>query len=135
MTDTIIFIGNITSPSILLNELQRTIVIVQVHRQNTWWEYSSVEAAQAILSANGFQLYMYLERQNTRAPWSLWPRKVSDATSLSESTLPKAVQELKKKGYLTPGKIEWDGKLYETNFFHFWERPERCHIDYGDTAA
>lgn len=135
MGKTIISVEKVSDPAMLLNALQRSVTIVQVHRKNTWWDYSAVELAQAKLSSVGFQLYMYLEPKNIHAPWSLWPRKVAEATQLDEFTLHGAVLELTKRGYLTPGKIELDGQMYETNVFHFWERPEMCDIDYDDDVA
>ena len=53
---------------------------MQVHRRNNFWDYKAVEAAQAELSLTAFQLYMYLERQNTNAPWCVWPSKLAKET-------------------------------------------------------
>ena len=135
MSNVIISVENATHPAILLNALQRNVVTAQVHRQNNWWDYEAVGLAQAELTMPGFQLYMYLERQNTRAPWSVWPKKTAEVTQLNEFNLPGAVLELKKRGYLTTGKIELDGQMYEKNVFHFWERSELCDIDYSEDAA
>ena len=135
MTNMTIIVEKVTRPEVFANALQKEINTVQVHRRNNFWDYKAVEAAQAELSLTAFQLYMYLERQNTNTPWCVWPSKLAKETQLNEFNLPGAVLELKKKGYLTPGKIDWDGQQYETNVFHFWERPELCDIDYGDDAA
>lgn len=135
MSNIVISVKNASNPAVLLNALQRTIVTAQVHRRNNWWDYEAVGLAQAELTMPGFQLYMYLERQNTRAPWSVWPKKTSEVTQLNEFNLPGALLELKKRGYLTSGKIEMDGEMYETSVYHFWEHPELCDIDYSDAAA
>ena len=135
MKNMTIIVEKVTRPEVLANALQKEINTVQVHRCNNFWDYKAVGVAQAELSLTAFQLYMYLERQNTNTPWCVWPSKLAKETQLNEFHLLGAVMELKKRGYLTPGKIEWEGQQYETNVFHFWECPELCDIDYNDDAA
>ena len=135
MTNLLISTENVSKPDFLLRALQSSTVTVQVHRKNTCWDYLALAAAHAKLSPTGFQLYMYLERQSTQAPWCVWPKKVLEETALTEFSMPGAVMELQKRGYLTPGKIEPDGSTYEVNVFHFWEHPELCNINYKATAA
>ena len=130
-----ISVEKVSRPEILLNALKSRMVVAQIHRAKSGWDYKAVQSAMANLSAMTFQLYVYLEGGAMGVPWSVWPSKVEKATQLDEFTLQLAVMELKKKGYLTPGKIEMDGELYTENVYHFWERPELCDIEYDDDAA
>ena len=135
MNNVIISAENVTRPEVLSNALQRTEVVVEIHRAKSGWDYKAVQSAMAYLTVTAFQLYVYLEGGIPGVPWTVWPSKVEKATQLNEYTLLGAVLELKKKGFLTPGKIEWDGQMYETNVFHFWESPELCYIEYDEDAA
>jgi hypothetical protein len=135
MKNIVISLENVTKPDMLQNALQRGVVTAQVHRKNTHWDYQAIGTAQAKLSLTGFQLYHYLERQLPQVPWCIWPTTVQRDTALTEFTLPSAVLELQKLGYLTPGKIEMNGNTYEENVFHFWETPSLCDIDYSNDAA
>ena len=125
---------NVTRPEVVINALQRKEVVTEIHRAKNGWDIKAVQSAMAHLTVTAFQLYVYLEGGMPAVPWTVWPSKVAKATQLNEYTLPSAVLELKKKGYLTPGKIKWEGQLYETNVFHFWERPELCDIEDDDAA-
>ena len=100
MTIMAIIVEKVMKPEIFANALQKEIYTVQVHRRNNFWDYKAVEAAQAELSLTAFQLYMYLERQNTNAPWCVWPSKLAKETQLDEYTLLGAVIELKKRATL-----------------------------------
>ena len=135
MSNVIIPVEKVTRPEVLSNALQRNEVVAEIHRAKSGWDFKAIQSAMAYLTATAFQLYVYLEGGMMGVPWSVWPSKVEKATQLNEYTLPGAVLELKKKGFLTPGKIEWDSQLYEKNVYHFWERPELCDIDYEDDAA
>ena len=130
-----ISVEKVSRPEILLNALKSSMVVAQIHRAKCGWDYKAVQSAMANLSAMTFQLYVYLEGGAMGVPWTVWPSKLAKETQLDEYTLLGAVIELKKRGYLTPGKIEWDGQQYETNVFHFWERPELCDIEYDVDAA
>lgn len=68
MSNVTIIVDNVTRPEIFASAMQKEIHTVQVHRRNTYWNYQAVALAQADLSMPGYQLYMYLLRQNTNAP-------------------------------------------------------------------
>ena len=105
MTNMTIIVEKVTRPEVFANALQKEINTVQVHRRNNFWDYKAVEAAQAELSLTAFQLYMYLERQNTNTPWCVWPSKLAKETQLNEFHLLGAVLELKKRATLPLARL------------------------------
>ena len=69
-------------------------------------------------------LYIYLDKLPTTMPWRLKESVVLSKTRLTSDGYDLALEELIRKGYLTPGEIHLNGKDYLTGSYHFGESPE-----------
>ncbi|MBE5810335.1 MAG: hypothetical protein E7318_05290 [Clostridiales bacterium] len=87
-------------------------------------DYFAVHALNYDLSPRALTLYIYLDKLPTTMPWGLKESVVLSKTQLTPDGYDLALEELIRKGYLTPGEIHLNGKDYLTGSYHFWESPE-----------
>jgi len=93
------------------------------HREHMGIDFSSTNSAMQRLSPKTYMIYMYLLTRSGRVPWILSAKNVAENTTLEESDLEWALQELRDKNYLVPGEITFNGHTYNENCYHLWEAP------------
>ena len=98
--------------------------MIQIHRYNKGIDFRALDCALYDLSPRALVLYIYLDKLPTTMPWGLKESVVLSKTQLTSDGYDLALEELIRKGYLTPGEIHLSGKDYLTGSYHFWESPE-----------
>lgn len=98
--------------------------MLQIHRYNKGIDFRALDCALYDLSLPALALYIYLDKLPTTMPWGLKESVVLSKTQLTSAGYELALEELLRKGYLTPGEIHLNGKDYVTGSYHFWESPE-----------
>lgn len=98
--------------------------MLQIHRYNKGIDFRALDCALYDLSLPALALYIYLDKLPTTLPWGLKESVVLSKTQLTSDSYELALEELIRKGYLTPGEIHLNGKDYLTGSYHFWEAPE-----------
>lgn len=98
--------------------------MLQIHRYNKGIDFRSLDCALYDLSLPALALYVYLDKLPTTMPWGLKESVVLSKTQLTSDGYEFALEELIRKGYLTPGEIHLNGKDYLTGSYQFWESPE-----------
>lgn len=98
--------------------------MLQIHRYNKGINFHALDGALYDLNLPALALYAYLVKLPTTIPWNLQESVVLSKTQLTTDGYELALEELIRKGYLTPGEIHMNGKNYLTGSYHFWEAPE-----------